>query len=69
MATCTHCRGTGECQDDFHSGTRGPFGGDSGDGVDHPDYMEHMFGRCPSCGGDNTEMRPDCPHCNGSGEG
>lgn len=67
--TCPHCRGTGKCQDDFHSGTPllNPFGGIDDQGVDRPSALDNMFGRCPSCGDSNTEWRPPCPHCDGKG--
>jgi hypothetical protein len=69
MATCTHCDGTGKCQDDFHSGTEifNPLGGEDDEGVNRPNFIDNLFGSCPSCGVSNTEMRPDCPHCGGTG--
>jgi hypothetical protein len=70
MAACPHCDGTGKCQDDFHSGTQlqNPFGGEDDEGVDRPSWLDNFIGSCPSCGVSYTEMRPDCPHCDGTGE-
>lgn len=61
MSECTHCNGTGKCQDDFHSGTLS--GNENG-----PSLSDNFFGHCPSCGDGNTEYRPDCPHCDGKGD-
>jgi len=69
MAECSHCDGTGKCQDDFHSGATifGGLGEKDEYGKVRPSVVNHMFGECPSCGVSNTEMRPPCPHCNGTG--
>ena len=61
MSECSHCQGTGECQDDFHKGTM------TGD-EDGPSLWDNIAGRCESCGSRNTEMRPPCPHCDGTGK-
>jgi hypothetical protein len=60
MAKCSYCNGTGECQDPFHKGT---FSGDD----DGPTLLDNLIGSCESCGSTNTEMRPPCPHCDGTG--
>lgn len=60
MSQCSHCDGSGKCQDDFHLGT-------FSDDDNGPDLWDHIGGKCPSCGSTNTEMRPECPHCDGTG--
>lgn len=67
MAECTHCGGTGRCQNDFHSGNTF-IGGEDRSGQDHPGVLDMVFGSCPACGGSNTEWRPECTHCDGTGQ-
>jgi hypothetical protein len=66
MQDCYHCSGSGRCQNDFHSGGR-LFGGEDAAGQVHPSLVDSVFGSCPSCGDGNTEWRPECPHCDGTG--
>jgi hypothetical protein len=67
MGKCNHCDGSGRCEDDFHSGG-GFLGGEDSAGQNHPGLFESTFGHCPSCNDGNTEWRPACPHCAGTGE-
>lgn len=66
MGECRHCSGSGRCQDDYHSGA-GLFGGTDDAGQNHPGLLGGLLGDCPRCGGSNTEWRPECRHCQGSG--
>ncbi len=66
MGECRHCSGSGRCQDDFHSGA-GLFGGQDQAGQDHPSFLGGLLSSCPRCGNGNTEWRPECTHCQGSG--
>ncbi len=53
---CEHCKDTGKCQDEYHSGFF------SEDGPSTLNVIDNMLGSCPSCGSGNTEYAP-CPHC------
>lgn len=68
MGECSHCEGTGQCQDDFHSGAR-MAGGHDEVGHEHPGIFDSFLGDCPSCGDWNANRRPACPHCDGTGQG
>lgn len=66
MGECSHCSGTGRCQDDYHSGSS-LFGGEDEHGQSHPSLIGSFLDDCPSCGDSNTQWRPECPHCDGTG--
>lgn len=66
MSQCTHCFGRGRCQDDYHSGSS-LFGGEDEAGQNRPGFLGGLIDSCPSCGNGNTESRPECPHCKGTG--
>jgi hypothetical protein len=52
MGVCARCDGKKTCQDDFHDGSFS---------------VASLIGDCPSCGDDNAQRRPPCPHCKGRG--